>query len=120
MYFLYRFVADIFLCLLHCIPMFLNDAEATKLLVEKEKPTLKRTENWLENHGPDKAELLLYLRDFFVYGSEHAIETLMKRVQAQREKLTDLDIQVLYHGIVEECRHANVVSKYSVNGHCKM
>jgi Ser/Thr protein kinase RdoA (MazF antagonist) len=100
--------------------MFLNDAEATKLLVEKEKPTLKRTENWLENHGPDKAELLLYLRDFFVYGSEHAIETLMKRVQAQREKLTDLDIQVLYHGIVEECRHANVVSKYSVNGHCKM
>ncbi|MBL1224584.1 replication initiation factor domain-containing protein [Enterococcus sp. BWR-S5] len=88
---------------------FLNGAKETKLLIESDKPTLKKKENWLENHGPDKAELMLYMRDFFVYGADTALDTLLKRIQSQRINLTDSDIQMLLQGIIEEASHANII-----------
>ena len=60
---------------------FLNGAKETKLLIERDKPTLKKKENLLENHGPEKAEFMLYLKDLFVYGSDAALEKLIKRIQ---------------------------------------
>lgn len=88
----------------------LNQAKQTKLLVEKDKPTMKRKENWLMNHGPDKAELMLYIRDLFVYGNDAALSNLMERVQLQRTKLTDTDIQMILQAVLEELRATGSVN----------
>lgn len=88
---------------------FLGGAKLTKLYVKKDKPTLKKKENWLEKHGPDKAELMLYMRDFFVYGAENALDTLIQRIQIQSKNFTAADIQVLLQGIIEESSNAGVV-----------
>ncbi|MBL1231021.1 replication initiation factor domain-containing protein [Enterococcus sp. BWB1-3] len=88
---------------------FIGGAKLTKLYVTKDKPTLKKKENWLEKHGPDKAELMLYVRDLFVYGADNALNTLIKRLQVQSKNFTSADIQILLQGILEECFNAGVV-----------
>lgn len=91
---------------------FLLEAQETPLYLQKDKPTLKRKENWLEKHGPDKAELMLYLKDFFVYGADKSLDRLLKRLQIQKLNMTDRDIQMIVQGIVEEMRIAGVVGRY--------
>lgn len=91
---------------------FLNGARETKLLIEKDKPTLKKKENWLEKHGPEKAELMLYLKDLFVYGSDAALENLIKRIQLQTLNIVDADIQIILQGILEE---ASATGKIDLN-----
>ena len=91
---------------------FLNGAKETKLLIEREKPTLKKKENWLENHGPEKAELMLYMRDFFVYGSDAALDKLIKRVQHQCLNISDQDIQMILQGVLEEAAATNKTDLY--------
>lgn len=88
---------------------FIGGAKLTKLYVDKDKPTLKNKENWLGNHGADKAELMLYIRDLFVYGADAALDTLIKRIQIQSKNFTAADIQVLLQGIIEESSSAGVV-----------
>lgn len=94
---------------------FLNGAKETKLYVEKDAPTLKRKENWLENHGPEKAELMLYMRDFFVYGSDAALEKLLTRIQMQTLNICDHDIQLILQGILEEAAATGKVDFYRKN-----
>ncbi|EOL46306.1 hypothetical protein RV11_GL000582 [Enterococcus phoeniculicola] len=94
---------------------FLNNASETHLYVSKDKPTLKRKENWLENHGPDKAELMLYLKDYFVYGSNAAHEKLLSRIQLQRQNVTNTDIQLILQGITEEFAENGSVSRYKTS-----
>lgn len=94
---------------------FLGNAVETKLYVDKDKPTLKKKENWLEKHGPDKSELMLYLKDYFVYGSAKAFDKLTKRIQRQSYNLTVDDLSMILQGVYEECSNAGVISKYSKN-----
>ena len=70
---------------------------------------MERKENWLIRHGPDKAELLVYLRDFFVYGNDQALDNLINRIIYQRSKLTDKDIQIIIQGVIEEINMNNSV-----------
>ncbi|MBO0468432.1 replication initiation factor domain-containing protein [Enterococcus plantarum] len=88
---------------------FIGGARLTNLYVAKDKPTLKKKENWLEKHGPDKAELMLYVRDLFVYGADAALDTLLQRLQIQSKNFTAADVQTLLQGIIEESSNAGVV-----------
>lgn len=94
---------------------FLDHAQTTKLYVKKDTPTLKRKENWLENHGPDKSELMLFMRDYFVYGTETAFHKLTARIHKQSHNLTVSDVSLIVQGVFEECSQNGVVSKFSTN-----
>lgn len=59
-----------------------------------------------------KAELMLYLKDLFVYGSDAALENLIKRIKLQTLNIVDADIQIILQEILEE---ASACGKIDLN-----
>ncbi|OTN76437.1 hypothetical protein A5886_001514 [Enterococcus sp. 8G7_MSG3316] len=58
---------------------------------------------------------MLYLKDYFVYGSANAFDKLTKRIQKQSYNLTVDDLSMILQGVYEECSNAGIVSNYSKN-----